>query len=347
MTHQHDDKRKAAAKARLRNARVTHISLVDRPANMRRFAIIKQEDSGMNLRKMLGLDAKGPRVAAVFATTEAGATSLAQKMNVAGAVEKIADDLYSVGESKEECLPVLNVDGSGYMIEGVENATKMLSSYASGTLDFKSIVAQEGFMPSFHTALSAMFTTVQNAAGSDEVKSAKDLRAILKTAISDFGAYVDSLASNLPETAFKHEVAGMLPVAKTEEEPDASDTQADADTVDEKADADTVEDKGGASNITDEKPGDVAVLIQTMKELTDAMPALVEKMTALSGDVSRVQEGLEEVRASAKKATDDASDVRDTLRKTVGGAGTAPLRAVKSDRSGEPPLIDTAFERAG
>lgn len=217
---------------RLVDVDVSHVSLVDRPANRTPFKAIKREttekDTSMNitLKNMFG--SRAPEVTSVYAATQDKAAALA-KMLLTGDEAEITevDGVYVARIKNTEPHPTEQIVHLGKkvgMAYGVSHLQKELAIYEMENENFDDALKQEGFVPSIYIGMEALETTIRNIAMSESTKSADDMRMGVGKAIEDFSKYVDSLIGALPEKAFKFEKAlaavtpgGSVPINFTPE----------------------------------------------------------------------------------------------------------------------------------
>ena len=346
---------------RLSGARVTHISLVDTPANKRRIKWIKSTGGGdMKLRKMLGLEPKGPRVVAAFGETPEEAARVAKSVGIEGSPEDCGG-VYRVGtDPAEGAVGIYAGNGSGYVIE---NATKALSTFNGESLSFSDVVNQEGFFPSLNLGMNALATTIMNAARSDEVESKEQFAEAVQNALTEFAGFASGLIENLPEQAFKFErdalaVSNQAPVEKSASEDDATGEEGatEGDETDDASgdeasaeSADQAEDDAEAPAAEDPASGfDEGAFLERLSARIKPMieAAVSEQVAPIRDDVSRVQEGLKTAEDKAEKAQKaisgfvPAGEAKDGSTPAREGA----RKGRSNGSSGGPAFIDTAFQ---
>ena len=212
------DKDKKRKHQRLVDVEVTHVSLVDRPANRTPFKFVKRDEDNttkgafpmhIGLKNMFG--SRGAAVSAVMADTEAKAREVAKTIMVDGTIEISEQDgvfvarKQGVEPAKDE--QIIHLGKTMNVAYAVTNLKKELVLYGMESEDFSETVQKEGFVPGLYTATEALHTTIRNIAMSEDTNSPEAFKTKVDKALSDFAGYVDSLVSALPTQAFKFEKA--------------------------------------------------------------------------------------------------------------------------------------------
>lgn len=204
---------------RLHDVDVTHVSLVDRPANRTKFKFIKRDGSTaeegqfpMNhmLKTLFG--ARSVAVASVIANTEAKAMAVAKMLLPDGATVEVtntegvfvAREQGVAASADERLVHMGKTAGVAYTLS---NLAKELQLYGMDVGTFDEAVKQEGFVPGIMIGMEALNITIRNIAMSEDTKDADTFRAGVKKAMTSFASYVDDLITSLPEKAFKFEKA--------------------------------------------------------------------------------------------------------------------------------------------
>lgn len=223
MAYQDKDKKQKVR--RLIDVEVSHVSLVDRPANRTPFKFVKRDGNtetdgafpmNITLKNMFG--SRPAEVTSVIANTEAKAIAVAKAIMDAGEVVVSETDGVFVARKRgttasadERAIHLGKAAGVAYTIA---NLRKELVLYdMEGTDNFDEAVKKEGFVPGLMVGMEALHTTIRNIAMSDKASSAEAFRTGVSKAIADFGTYVDSMIDALPEKAFKFEKAMLAVVA--------------------------------------------------------------------------------------------------------------------------------------
>lgn len=210
---------------RLSNVDVTHVSLVDRPANRTPFRFIKTEDHTategafpmhVSLKNMFGLSAA--QVTSVIAKDEATVRKLAPiLMEGDEATITEQDGLFVArksGTKPNDRETVIHHGKSAGVAYTVENMVKGLSLYDAETTDFDEALRKNGFAPGVHVGVDALLQTIFNAAMSDDTSDPAAFKATVSKAVDQFGVYMGELIDALPATAFKFERGMMAGVTK-------------------------------------------------------------------------------------------------------------------------------------
>lgn len=216
MDHPEKDKKRKVR--RLVDVDVTHVSLVDKPANRTPFKFVKRDGSesekgefpmNITLKNMFG--SRAPEVTSVIADTREKAVAVA-KMLIDGDNAEITeqDGVFVVrkanaGESPEERLIHLGKrTGIAYTVANLRKELRLFDMDGEG---FDDAVKQEGFVPGLMVGMDALHQTIANIANAEDTNSPDVFRDKVSKAIEDFGNYVSSLIDALPEKAFKFEKA--------------------------------------------------------------------------------------------------------------------------------------------
>lgn len=204
-------------KQRLVNVDVTHVSLVDSPANQTPFKFVKREDGTstkkdkpmhVSLKNLFG--SRGPAVTSVIASTEETATKLAKMLmaDVTKFTVSKEDDVVSVRNSEtsptntEQIVHLGDKLGVAYTVEGV---AKSLALYDNDSEVFADTLQKEGFVPGLYIGTDALQTTIRNIAMAEDTTSPEIFSKKVNKALEEFSKYIDNLVTALPVTAFKFE----------------------------------------------------------------------------------------------------------------------------------------------
>lgn len=216
MPYPEKDKRKRKVQ-RLVDVEVTHVSLVDRPANRTPFKAIKRDEAetkganamNITLKNMFGARPAG--VTSVMADTKAKAIAVANSlMDSENATVEEKDGVFIVRKSGTQPTPeerVIHMGKRAGVAYTVANLKKELVLYDMEGENFDDAVKQEGFVPGLMVGMEALHTTIRNIAMAEDTSSADVFRDKVAKAMDEFGTYVDSLIDALPERAFKFEKA--------------------------------------------------------------------------------------------------------------------------------------------
>lgn len=211
-----DDKKRKVR--RLVDVDVTHVSLVDRPANRTPFKFVKREETpqekgikpmNIHLKNMFG--SRGPEVTSVIADSRDKALAVA-KMLLEGETAQVTeqDGVFVARKSGTESSPeerLIHLGKSVGVAYTVTNLRKELRLYDMETEEFDDAVKQEGFVPGLMIGMEALHTTIRNIAMSEDTNSPETFRDKVQNAMQDFNEYVSSLIEALPAKAFKFEKA--------------------------------------------------------------------------------------------------------------------------------------------
>lgn len=405
MPYEKDTKKRKVQ--RLVDVEVSHVSLVDRPANMTPFKAVKREDKtpkgvtpmNVTLKNLFG--SRPAAVLSVLAATEAKSTAVA-KMLIEGEFEVTETDGLFVarksGVPASEDEQIVHLGKSAGVAYSVGNLRKGLAIYDMESDNFDDALTQEGFVPGIYLAMEALNTTIRNIAMSDEVSTPEMFASKVSEAIDDFKKYMNDMIGALPEKAFKFEKALMVAAPNALKNPTPHGEGFNTAVYDAifgpEADEEAapVDDKGPKEVDTGETPAPAAADASADKEATPA-PAPVEEVTA-GGDpkeeapeVDAAPANLEELPKSAPETQAASQEeimasMLEALTKTVGASITAAMEPMtarldaqdeaikkmtkavggavlsapdqdgddqnvielsKGVRTGEPPLMDTAY----
>lgn len=218
MTHHDKDKKK---RKYLHNVEVSHVSIVDHPANQRAFQIIKRKDGAQNGEPTMHVTLKNPfrksdaHVTSVIATDEArGLAAASVLINAECTVRKDEESgLYEIrktgtqsGDHEQLVKPHDEEFGLAYTVVA-ERITKALDLFGSDSKSFNEVIQKESFVPGLMSGLDALHTTIANIAMSEDTNSAEAFRTAVEDAVDDFKKYIGGMITSLPETAFKFEKA--------------------------------------------------------------------------------------------------------------------------------------------
>ena len=194
----------------LRNAEVAYISLVDRAATRIPFRILKRDDkeSAMSIN-LAGLgratkksEAK-PAVSAVVVMDNPNAAYMEQVVNTLKAegfkVDKATKNDDGTVTYAQDDTPLADTqfvkvsDQLLVAMKGFDTQSETLRD----NCDFNEHVAASGFFTGLSTAFDGLYATIGDALKSDQAQE------VVPTALGKFSAYVTSLVSGLPSSAFK------------------------------------------------------------------------------------------------------------------------------------------------
>lgn len=207
----------------MKDATVEYISLVPRGANQIPFRIIKshknQENTGMGiditsfpalLRRQKAEKQIAPSISAFVVKKGEALDAQKEAIKAAGfdvekAVEKSEEGLviFMQGDTTEETLTDATMVGFG--AGDVQVAIKGFTSWGSGVSTFTDKVQAQGFYSGLDMALDVLECSLFNEASDDDdrAKTFTDVGEV----IDQFKAYVMGLLGQVPEKAFKAELA--------------------------------------------------------------------------------------------------------------------------------------------
>jgi hypothetical protein len=203
---------------RLVDVEVSHVSLVDRPANMTPFKFIKRDGTEtekgefpmhISLKNMFG--SRAPEVTSVIADTRPKAEAVAKMLLDAEKAEVTEQDgLFVVRKSgapasaDEQIVHLGKGAGVAYT---VANLQKELSLYDVSGTSFEETMKAEGFVPGLMVGMDVLHQTIFNIAMDEGTNTPEAFANAVATAVDDFKKYVGDLIGALPEKAFKFEKA--------------------------------------------------------------------------------------------------------------------------------------------
>lgn len=190
----------------------THVSLVKRGANRVPFRIVKNAD-GKRSPLMFSFDRlfhkkADPVAPAVAAVVVSKSLSEAQAKHV---VTKAGFDASGIDSGNEAVFlfpqvegeiegQVLKVDDNLAIVVTGEAIKKAFEGMNFESMDFGSVMAQEGFVPSVDLAMGMLRNTVANILSKAE--SRDQMVSAMEQAIDEFGEFVTALSSAVPDQAF-------------------------------------------------------------------------------------------------------------------------------------------------
>jgi hypothetical protein len=212
----------------LRNADVTHVSLVDRSASRIPFRITKRDSKEQemldltNPGKLFGRAAKTDKkpdavVAAVvvMGQSDEDMVGVVKALNDAGfATDKATknDDgtiMYAqVDEPMKDAHVIKMSDELLVVMKGFDTYSQDMRENG----DFNDQMAAAGFFPGLNTAFDALYNQVSNCLY--QCASPEEAASSIKSSLSKFSAYVAAMAAALPAKAFKADTAILELVAK-------------------------------------------------------------------------------------------------------------------------------------
>lgn len=344
----------------------------------------KKDTAMLNFRSLFKTAPSAPAVAAVIVSKslpQAAATAVVEKAGFAtDKLDADQDGAYVFAQVDGDVGDGVLLKMDDYMAVMVtgDAITKAMETYNFDTMSFGELMAQEGFVPSFTMATEMLKSAFMNMVSKAE--SRDDLVSAMESAVDEFGDFVTALARSVPEDAFRAEFMKYddLPGddMKDGDEPDAKAKGYDKDKAKggkKKADADPEAgpetspeaDAAGAEGADDREtaqddaeepegndggsdPADVAAAVKAA--LDDALAPLAKSIGDLRKVVDSQGERIETVAENAKKAEETARKADAAVRGSVNGttAGDpedAPSKRGRTKSAGDPPLIDTAYER--
>lgn len=215
MAHSGKDKKRKVQ--RLVDVEVSHVSLVDSPANRTPFKAIKREGesstegaNSMNitLKNMFG--SRPPEVTSVMADTKDKALAVAKHLMEGEGTLEEKEGVFIVtksGVKADAASQTVHLGKGTGVAYTVSNLKKELALYDMASESFDEALKQEGFVPGLFIGMDALHETIRNAAMQEDTNSPDAFRGKVAKAIEDFSNYVDALIGGLPEKAFKFEKA--------------------------------------------------------------------------------------------------------------------------------------------
>jgi len=337
-------------------ADVKFISLVKRSASRIPFRVLKTaEESNMGIN-LNGLFSRTKKAAEIVSPAVAGIVVPAST-NIDDAVAKVEELGLKViktdTESNEDAVILVvkedynpetthTIKMSDDVAVLVETAEKSFYGWPEGT-SFSENMSQAGFFPGLRIASNTLVETIENQLYGSDALPAEEI----SKSLDEYKTYVLSLASNIPETAFK--MQGLEVVAKEDAKVEVEVTEtvntesSDEATPVEKQDADAapteevVEKDDNLVPVDELKKAELDLL---RNDLLAAIKVTVDKMDSLGVQVEKAITTSEEAMSLAKKADEALGGV------VVGDDNSIdnPEPVVKAQSSG---IFDTAFKFEG
>lgn len=255
----------------LEDADVNFISLVSRPANRIPYRILKAEDipetktesvmkhlNKLFSRKIDSDSASGTIVAAVV-ITKADSEAMIETLKPTGIlVDNIVEE--------DDLLVLKQIDFEESEVEAYrinDQVVLLLKQFDPfpETTDFSTNVETSGFLPGVHIATDALMDTIRNIIF--DARSPEEAKTAMKTAVSSYGKFINRLADNLPEVAFKIEAAVTVKadddgeaVAVPDKKPTAEDAAAEDAVGDNVVDITSSAENGNGDEDGDADDGD-------------------------------------------------------------------------------------------
>lgn len=214
---------------KMSDAKVSHISLVERGANRIPFKVIKQENqmsafAGIDLGNLFGTrksEAKAPEVVAVVTMKGEGFESIKKQVEEAGFavsdVKELEDGsmVFKQGEGAFEDGTVIRLN------DDIAIVTKGFSPYnmdvSAGDVSFADQCAAKGFYPGVDAIMNTLSDAVRNI--TYNAKDPNEAKVAVTKLFSEASAYVAAFVGSLPVKAFKLETCyaeAPAPVAKAD-----------------------------------------------------------------------------------------------------------------------------------
>ena len=368
-------------------AEANFVSLVPKGANRIPFRITKGDrminlsNIGQLLAKSAGLTAAAPTILAGCVAKTANqdmakARFEAAGLDVSNPVEAGDMIVFSQTDAEDPKGLLLKLDeDTGLMIGNIE---KGFYEYNFEGMTFGEVAGTEAFLPSLGMAADMLRYTIQNILEAED--TAKGASEKISTAVADYGKYVETLASAIPESAFKADVTPKVEETAADEAvednapADAEVEKAGDAEVDTNVDADAAE---GDAPVADEVPAEADASDENVEpDVEEAEEAPAEEEAADEVAKSDPADALKDVIAAAlAPITEALGDVKKTvaasneavtgltnrvdaveqgvakadkaLRGTVSAAPTGDdetIRVGKTDTPSIPPLLDTGFQ---
>jgi hypothetical protein len=364
----------------LKDVDVSFVSLVKRGANRAPFKIMKHDTGdkpmGIDLAKFLfSKSAKAPLVAAVAAIivgkTDRGAAML-QPLKDAGfnletpvefddktVYPQLADRLVK-SDDGSHALNAKNAESfllPNDVIFVVENVAKM--EYGFESEKFNEMVATQGLWNSLYGATEALRATVNVAL--EGAPSKADAVNLIKQAATDYGAYVASLITALPEAVLKFDMSvNKVPVVdakkaeaevtKPAEEPKVEDKPKDESAAEVTKTEDVKpEDKKDAPA---DKPADAPAaevakedpVLKALNALTETVTASVAKIDSLQSELKALQATVNDRGTATDAAIKAVEGVAKTAEKSVSELSKAAGLKIPVLDASQPVVVDKKDE---
>lgn len=326
----------------LKNADVTHVSLVGRGANRIPFRVIKsdKQESGMNLNDLRRLvkgsnEPEAPTISAfvVFDQPEAVVAKIGEKLKELGLkgdkIKKMDDGalMFVQDDEPEKDGTILRMSNDVIVIaKGFSPYNEALSQNA----DFNETLQTQGFFQNMDVACSALRSTVSNVMykADSQASAVQDI----STNIDKFKNYLVTLAKGLPQVAFKadKDISEII-IAAAEEAKKAEKPKEDpADTPEAKKEEQPKEEP----KTEGEKPAPVAGLTaeQAQEIVAKAVEPLTQALTTLTNSLKAATDAQTALSARVDENARKTDDVVSKLKGTV-VVGSTPDDQPAGDRN--------------
>jgi hypothetical protein len=191
------------------NPNVKRVAMVKRGANQLPFRLTKGENGMLDLTKLASAfnlikDDGKPAVYAVVVRKDADMEAIKARLTKAGIdltsqTEKDGLVVFAQKEVKDTDLGLIKIDNDVGVL--ISNITKAFVGYTFEGTSFEETMKTNGFYPSMRLACEAMQDTVYGIM--QKAESPSDAATAISKVVDEYKAYVTSLASGIPEQAFK------------------------------------------------------------------------------------------------------------------------------------------------
>ena len=309
---------------KLVDGEVSHVSLVERGANMAPFKIVKSQEGneGMSLdlgKIFLNKKDSAPSVAIVAVSKTADLAAAKARIEKAGlSVDHMEehDDGVTFKQDQEYTgeVAVLKLDDDlAVGIANPDSIIKMFESFNFESLSFDDVMSQEGVYPSIRLAKSVLSTTLSNIL--DDADDGQEALTSVKSALGEFSNFVEAVIGGIPDTAFKLD-STVVESTKSEDSDDSDSADVKKEDTSEDV-SETEESQKTAESEESEDAGD--------KEVTDKTDG--------------AEESDADVGAEDAQKTDESAD--------AGDIGKLVSDAVKSSLDGVVESIGKLSDRIG
>lgn len=325
---------------KMSEAKASHISLVERPANRTPFKVIKHEEPRMkfatlDLGRLMARKAETPTIELVGVATMKGEgfESVKKQVQEAGFdVTTLVDGTDADGASDDSTVfkqGDAKLEGDAVVIRMSDDVALVCKGFSPYMMDmssegvtFSDQVTAQGFYPSVSTVMdvarSAIYDTVSKA---DTPEAAA---VAVSKMMGEVAKYAQSLVSSLPAKCFKLESIivekAMAEGSEAEEGKESAAMEAEEDKANKDKKAKKAEDDADLAAQSEDKTADVQVIAPVVEAAGVTLEQVTEVVKSSMVDVMKsVKELLQgmttEVAKSVKEVSDKVGEVASEVKK--------------------------------
>jgi len=337
----------------LRDADVSHISLVKRGANQIPFRIIKAEkenDSMINLnlanvfKGTKKEDPQAPEVVGYVLLKDDNDAGTQEVLKESGVITEFMEDC------EAEC--VVYKQSKDADLEGVVpiklSPELVILTKGIDTEPFKDMLETQGFMPGVSMAFDALYANMQTSLTKSEKDA--DVDVALSGMVDEFKSYIVQLSKSIPSVAFKASEA-VSEYKMVNKNTYVDEEKEEDEDKDKKKDMAAEEEEKKLKKADDGDKDQFDAILKSITDLSkgiDAKISGVEKsVSVLSGDLGKVSKAQELIKGNLEAQVKKSEQLEAKLKGTVIGASPEgdddPKNTVVKSELGN---IDTAYNKS-